>query len=109
MARVFGWGSVCDDDAHLPQLLERYEKASVKMLDRSVSISCFISHLSEGSKLSVSRPARWSIITSERCMPLPRKVVLPYEPITAFEDSIVNHLSKILQSDEHTVVISSAK
>lgn len=43
-------------------------------------------------------------------MPLPAaKVVLPYEPITAFEDSIVNHLSKILQSDEHTSVISSAK
>lgn len=86
LARVIGWGSVCDDDAHLPQLLERYEKASVKMLDR------------------------WSIFTSERSMPLPAaKVVLPYEPITAFEDSIVNHLSKILQSDEHTSVISSAK
>ena len=86
MARVIGWGSVCDDDAHLPQLLERYGKASVKMLDR------------------------WSIFTSERSMPLPmRKVVLPYEPITAFEDSIVNHLTKILQSDDHTVVISSAK
>ena len=37
LARVIGWGSVCDDDAHLPQLLERYEKASVKMLDRSIS------------------------------------------------------------------------
>ncbi|XP_046637825.1 diacylglycerol kinase delta-like isoform X3 [Daphnia pulicaria] len=86
LARVIGWGSVCDDDAHLPQLLERYEKASVKMLDR------------------------WSIFTSERSMPLPAaKVVLPYEPITAFEDSIVSHLSKILQSDEHTIVISSAK
>lgn len=36
LARVIGWGSVCDDDAHLPQLLERYEKASVKMLDRSL-------------------------------------------------------------------------
>nr|CAH0109075.1 unnamed protein product [Daphnia galeata] len=86
LARVIGWGSVCDDDAHLPQLLERYEKASVKMLDR------------------------WSIFTSERSMPLPAaKVVLPYEPITAFEDSIVSHLSKILQSDEHNIVISSAK
>ena len=42
-------------------------------------------------------------------MPLPRKVVLPYEPIAAFEDSIVSHLSKILQSDDHTTVISSAK
>jgi diacylglycerol kinase family enzyme len=37
LARVIGWGSVCDDDAHLPQLLERYEKASVKMLDRCAS------------------------------------------------------------------------
>ena len=52
---------------------------------------------------------RWSIITSERSMPLPRKVVLPYEPIAAFEDSIANHLSKILQSDDHNTVISSAK
>lgn len=40
LARVIGWGSVCDDDAHLPQLLERYEKASVKMLDRSVLSFC---------------------------------------------------------------------
>lgn len=34
LARVLGWGSSCDDDAHLPQLLERYESASTKMLDR---------------------------------------------------------------------------
>lgn len=34
LARVLGWGSSCDDDAHLPQLLERYEKGSTKMLDR---------------------------------------------------------------------------
>ena len=53
--------------------------------------------------------SRWSIITSERSMPLPRKLVLPYEPITAFEDSVVSHLSKIIQSDEHPVVIASAK
>lgn len=34
LARVLGWGSSCDDDAHLPQILERYEKAGTKMLDR---------------------------------------------------------------------------
>ena len=108
LARVIGWGSVCDDDAHLPQLLERYEKASVKMLDRyadALSSARASVHLS----LSALCARRWSIFTSERSMPLPRKVVLPYEPITAFEDSIVNHLGKILQSDEHTIVISSAK
>lgn len=36
LARVLGWGSSCDDDAHLPQILERYEKGSTKMLDRYV-------------------------------------------------------------------------
>ncbi|XP_055633713.1 diacylglycerol kinase eta isoform X2 [Toxorhynchites rutilus septentrionalis] len=34
LARVLGWGGSCDDEAHLPQLLERYEQASTKMLDR---------------------------------------------------------------------------
>ncbi|XP_049305462.1 diacylglycerol kinase eta-like [Bactrocera dorsalis] len=34
LARVLGWGSSCDDDVHLPQILERYESASTKMLDR---------------------------------------------------------------------------
>ena len=27
----------------------------------------------------------------------------------AYEDSVLSHLTKILQSDQHTVVISSAK
>lgn len=36
LARVLGWGSSCDDDTHIPQLLEKYEKASTKMLDRCV-------------------------------------------------------------------------
>lgn len=34
LARVLGWGASCDDDTHIPQLLERYEKASPKILDR---------------------------------------------------------------------------
>ena len=34
LARVLGWGASCDDDTHLPQLLDKYEKASTKMLDR---------------------------------------------------------------------------
>lgn len=49
LARVLGWGSSCDDDAHLPQLLERYESASTKMLDRyntnqSITIKSFDMH-----------------------------------------------------------------
>lgn len=38
LARVLGWGASCDDDAHLPQLLERYERASPKILDRYIYI-----------------------------------------------------------------------
>lgn len=34
LARVLGWGSACDHDANLPQMLERYEQATTKMLDR---------------------------------------------------------------------------
>ena len=34
LARVLGWGSACDDDAQLPQILEKLERASTKMLDR---------------------------------------------------------------------------
>lgn len=34
LARVLGWGSVCDDDSQLPQLLEKYERATTKLLDR---------------------------------------------------------------------------
>lgn len=34
LARVLGWGSVCDDDNQLPQLLEKYERATTKLLDR---------------------------------------------------------------------------
>lgn len=34
LARVCGWGSSCDDDQNLATLLERYEKSSLKFLDR---------------------------------------------------------------------------
>ncbi|KAL1140317.1 hypothetical protein AAG570_000249, partial [Ranatra chinensis] len=39
LARVLGWGASCDDDANLPHLLERYEKATMKILDRYITFS----------------------------------------------------------------------
>ncbi|KAH0502984.1 Diacylglycerol kinase eta [Microtus ochrogaster] len=91
LARVLGWGGSYDDDTQLPQILEKLERASTKMLDR------------------------WSIMTYE--LKLPAKTSLLPEPteasegffMTIYEDSVANHLSKILNSDEHAVVISSAK
>jgi len=34
LARVLGWGSALDDDNQLPKLLESFERATTKMLDR---------------------------------------------------------------------------
>ncbi|XP_061081455.1 diacylglycerol kinase eta isoform X3 [Conger conger] len=92
LARVLGWGPSCDDDAQLPQILEKLERASTKMLDR------------------------WSIMTYE--IKIPPKHICAVTPggseecqfqISAYEDSVAAHLTKILNSDQHSVVISSAK
>lgn len=44
LARVLGWGSACDDDTQLPQILEKLERASTKMLDRWVTITNIALH-----------------------------------------------------------------
>uniref|UniRef100_A0A8C3HYJ2 Diacylglycerol kinase n=1 Tax=Chrysemys picta bellii TaxID=8478 RepID=A0A8C3HYJ2_CHRPI len=81
LARVLGWGSACDDDTQLPQILEKLERASTKMLDR------------------------WSIMVYETKLPRQSST----STILFYEDSVAAHLSKILTSDQHSVVISSAK
>ncbi|XP_025833655.1 diacylglycerol kinase eta [Agrilus planipennis] len=92
LARVLGWGASCDDDTHLPQLLEKYERASTKMLDR------------------------WSIMTFERTIAIPKLSLDTTQPegqlhsqICQYEESLINHLQNILQSDETSVVLNSAK
>ncbi|XP_054270503.1 diacylglycerol kinase eta-like isoform X1 [Macrosteles quadrilineatus] len=94
LARVLGWGSSCDDDTHIPQLLDRYEKASTKILDRW-SIMTFERSISMGSstKLTLSGGVTEETVTS----------------MAAYEDSVVAHLAKILQSDDHSDIIASAK
>ncbi|NWR91424.1 DGKH kinase, partial [Furnarius figulus] len=87
LARVLGWGGSCDDDTQLPQILEKLERASTKMLDR-----CLNSLL--GAKLL-------------KCVEI--EVPSLYFQISAYEDSVAAHLAKILNSDQHSVVISSAK
>ncbi|XP_041924904.1 diacylglycerol kinase eta isoform X2 [Alosa sapidissima] len=88
LARVLGWGPSCDDDTQLPQILEKLERASTKMLDR------------------------WSIMTYEIKIPPKSTPSVDDEEdsqISAYEDSVAAHLTKILNSDQHSVVISSAK
>ncbi|KAF5295424.1 hypothetical protein FQA39_LY13085 [Lamprigera yunnana] len=92
LARVLGWGSSCDDDTHLPQLLEKYEKASTKILDR------------------------WSIMTFERTIAMPKLSLDITQPegqlhsqIAQYEDNLIQHLQNILQSDDTSTVLNSAK
>ncbi|XP_022525936.2 diacylglycerol kinase delta isoform X1 [Astyanax mexicanus] len=94
LARVLGWGAACDDDTQLPQILEKLERASTKMLDR------------------------WSIMVYETKFPRQHSSSTVTEDcsedsevqhILTYEDSVAAHLSKILTSDQHSVVISSAK
>lgn len=87
LARVLGWGASCDDDTHLPQLLERYEKASTKMLDR------------------------WSVMVFERPV-AQAKVSLanPTDPyLLTVEDTVNWHLHALLEADDHRVVVSATK
>ena len=40
LSQVLGWGSICDDDSLVPQIIERYQSATTKMLDRwSIQVS----------------------------------------------------------------------
>ncbi|KAK5893280.1 hypothetical protein CgunFtcFv8_006168 [Champsocephalus gunnari] len=94
LARVLGWGGLCDDDAQLLQILEKLERATTKMLDR------------------------WSVMTYEvptttRRTPTVKEDDSLDSPlqvhITQYADSVASHLAKILDSDKHSDVISSAK
>ncbi|KAL3046084.1 hypothetical protein OYC64_004155 [Pagothenia borchgrevinki] len=94
LARVLGWGGLCDDDAQLLQILEKLERATTKMLDR------------------------WSVMTYEVPTTTKRTPTVKEDDsldsplqvhITQYADSVASHLAKILDSDKHSDVISSAK
>ncbi|CAH2246773.1 diacylglycerol kinase delta isoform X2 [Pelobates cultripes] len=94
LARVLGWGSACDDDTQLPQILEKLERAGTKMLDRW-SIMVY------ETKLPAQTPdSSTAMEPNEDC---------EVQQILGYEDSVAAHLSQILSSDQHSVVISSAK
>ncbi|XP_032593340.1 diacylglycerol kinase eta isoform X1 [Drosophila grimshawi] len=90
LARVLGWGSSCDDDTHLPQILERYESASTKMLDR------------------------WSIMVFEKAISVPK---IPKMSITTEQEAVLTgmvtaanqHLRLIVETNDTQTLISSTR
>nr|XP_037872074.1 diacylglycerol kinase eta isoform X1 [Bombyx mori] len=82
LARVLGWGASCDDAANLQQLIERYERASTKMLDR------------------------WSIMTFERSLSAPPPPPVP--PDLLEESALLKNLHDIMQPGEVSCLASSS-
>ncbi|XP_035878579.1 diacylglycerol kinase delta isoform X2 [Phyllostomus discolor] len=97
LARVLGWGSACDDDTQLPQILEKLERASTKMLDRW-SVMAYETKLRRQASSSATGTGTEDLSEGSEV-----------QQILFYEDSVAAHLSKILTSDQHSVVISSAK
>ncbi|XP_037950398.1 diacylglycerol kinase eta isoform X4 [Teleopsis dalmanni] len=91
LARVLGWGSSCDDDAHLPQILERYESASTKMLDR------------------------WSIMVFEKAIAVQPKT--PKMSLSSAQEALLTgmvtsanqNLRSIVETDDIQTLITSTK
>ncbi|XP_070538443.1 diacylglycerol kinase delta-like isoform X2 [Ptychodera flava] len=100
LARVLGWGTVIDDDAQLPAIIEKLERARTTMLDRwSIMVREHpepYNYESTESTEDIKHPDFSSTAEVEAA-------------ISNYEDSVAEHLAKILQSDKHSVVISSAK
>ncbi|XP_017848729.1 diacylglycerol kinase eta isoform X5 [Drosophila busckii] len=90
LARVLGWGSSCDDDTHLPQILERYESASTKMLDRW-SIMVF------EKAISIPKVPKMSITTEQEAM------------ITGMVTSANQHLRYIVDTNDTQTLLSSTR
>lgn len=88
LARVLGWGSSCDDDAHLPQLLERYESASTKMLDR------------------------WSVMVFEKTVAYKPRMSMCHGFVTMLNEFVAladYQLQAIIDTDELEVVVQATE
>uniref|UniRef100_A0A1I7Z6I9 Diacylglycerol kinase n=1 Tax=Steinernema glaseri TaxID=37863 RepID=A0A1I7Z6I9_9BILA len=85
LARVLGWGHVFDSETQLPHVIERFERAHSKMLDR------------------------WSVFTHEgheNVEVVPKKKVSASEKR---ENSVADHLTVLLSSDSYALVIKANK
>ncbi|XP_014219907.1 diacylglycerol kinase eta isoform X2 [Copidosoma floridanum] len=95
LSRVLGWGSSISnvlDDSNLTILLDKYAQASCKMLDR------------------------WSIMVFERPVDVSAQKLqdqsdsaISHSLVHEYEDSVMSHITNIMQSDQEAIVISSAK
>ncbi|XP_078472782.1 diacylglycerol kinase delta-like isoform X2 [Lampetra planeri] len=111
LARVLGWGHSCDDDATLPQILEKLERAGVKMLDRwaimsyEVNVPTRHSQPVPGEERSCDGEADGRAGAAEEG----GREGGGQAEMAAYEGSVAAHLTRILNSEQHSVVIASAR
>lgn len=93
LARVLGWGPSCDDDTQLPQILEKLERASTKMLDRYTerTLACVQNYVTciifVSLATSTAAVHRWSIMTYE--IKIPPKHSCPVTPEEAEDGQVL--------------------
>ena len=105
LARVLGWGCSCDDDAHLPQLLDKYERGTSKMLDRWSVMS-----FERGVVLEPPAAVKLAGSPTELCVEATAVHDFQYqEEIAALEQNVATHLHRIITSQDHCNVIQSVK
>lgn len=94
LSRVLGWGTSFDDDNAVTQFLQHLERAKAAVLDR------------------------WSIMIEERPLSASRSSSIetldtPYrhevDTMDTFENNVATHLTRIMNSSDHSIVISSAR
>ncbi|VVC34305.1 Hypothetical protein CINCED_3A011770 [Cinara cedri] len=96
LARVLGWGASCDDDAHLPQILDKYERASTKILDRwSIMVYERSIDIGSGTKLTMNSGIEEGISLESA--------------ISSYYSYIMSNLNVILQSNDHEIIVNTAK
>nr|XP_016806225.1 diacylglycerol kinase delta isoform X4 [Pan troglodytes] len=75
LARVLGWGSACDDDTQLPQILEKLERASTKMLDRVLceTVKDFVARVGKAYE-KTTESSEESEVMAKKCSVLKEKL-----------------------------------
>ena len=125
LARVLGWGAALDDDNQLPKLLESFERATTKMLDRW---SMMTYEIPTNQSAGMLNPTDATLINSNlnRNIPIGESVYTMNhehlsnsnfdelkkdndENLTHLEDSIWYHLSNMLQNENINNIIESSQ
>nr|XP_009930572.1 PREDICTED: diacylglycerol kinase delta-like [Opisthocomus hoazin] len=88
LARVLGWGSLCDDDTQLLQILEKLERATTKMLDRFLcgTVNDFVAEVGRAYKKATENKQEAELM-ARKCAMLNEKL-----------DSLVRELNEEAQA-----------